>query len=151
MSEGSLAVHPTALGREFRKPICPKGHDKRLTGIGPRHFCLKCRNAAIRKRERARRRAAGVLPPNCAYLPSMRYWRIEADITQRDLAARAGLSRETVIALETGRKPAKLTTRQRIAAVLGIQPGLLVMRPPGKPKKLRAGYGPAKPEEKRIA
>lgn len=138
MNEG---LHPTAVGKEFRRPICPRGHDKRVTGIGPHHFCRVCRNAAVRKRQTRERREAGVLPVNAAPVPSLRYWRIEADLTQLVLAEAAGLTKYTIICLEAGR-PSSLAIRQRIAAVLGVQPGVLVMRPPGEPKKKRAGYGP---------
>lgn len=136
-------VHPSAIGKVFLKPICPKGHDKRVTGVGPQGFCRVCRNAAVRERQRAERREAGVLPVNATPVPALRYWRIEADLTQLALAEAAGLTKYTIICLEAGR-PSSLLTRQRIAAVLGVKPGVLVMRPPGEPRKKRAGYGPRK-------
>ncbi len=140
----SEAVHPSAVGRTFLRPICPKGHDKRVTGVGPQSFCRLCRNTAKRKTERRQRREAGVVPVNAAALPSLRYWRIETDVTQRKLAEAAGLTKETIIALESRGRAATLTTRQKIAAALGVMPGVLAMRPPGEPRKKRAGYGPRK-------
>lgn len=140
----STEIHPSAVGKVFRWPICPKFHDKRITGVGPQGFCRLCRNAAVRKRQRQERREAGVLPVNAAPVPALRYWRIEADMTQLQLAKASGLTKYTIIGLEAGR-PSSLATRQRIAAALGVKPGELVMRPPGEPRKKRAGYGPRKP------
>ncbi len=137
-------VHPSVVGHTFRRPICPRGHDKRIHGVGPGGFCRLCRNKAVRDRERKERREAGILPLNAAPLPALRYWRIEADFTQRQLADASGLAKNTIIDLEVHGRPALLKTRQRIAAVLGVQPGVLVLRPPGDPRKLRAGYGPRK-------
>lgn len=140
----SDTVHPSAVGIEFRRPICPKGHDKRITGVGPHRFCRICRNAAVRARDRKARREAGVDPVNPARVPALRYWRLERDVTQRQLADRAGVTKETIIALEFRGRPAHIWTRRALASALGVTPGDLVLCPPGEPKKKRAGYGPRK-------
>lgn len=43
--------HPSTIGRTFRNPICPHGHDKRITGVYGRS-CAPCHNEiAQRSRE----------------------------------------------------------------------------------------------------
>ncbi len=50
-----VAVHPSAKGRTFRKPICPKGHDKRVVGVIRNYCCAGCDAEYQRNRRRSRR------------------------------------------------------------------------------------------------
>lgn len=44
-------THPSAVGKVFRKPICPRGHDKRIVGVDTGR-CLKCRSEDVKARNR---------------------------------------------------------------------------------------------------
>ena len=46
-------------------------------------------------------------------------------LSQRDLAAKAGVAHSTVVHLEAG-KPARFVTRRKLARALGVTPGDLV-------------------------
>lgn len=121
----------------FKKPICPMGHDKRIVGVCCDNYCRACRNERQNEKKRWRLRARGIPARNYAYLPALRYWRIEAELTQMELARLAGLSRGAIQEIENQRERSTLTTRQRIAAVLAVKPGVLVMQPPAEPKRRR--------------
>ena len=58
----------------------------------------------------------------------IREWRQARFLSQRQLADRAGVSRETIINVEAG-KPLRVTTLQRLAAALGLSPEDLFQRP----------------------
>lgn len=57
-------------------------------------------------------------------------------ITQRELAARTGLTPETISRLERGTNPPLITTVRRLAEALGVEPQELIAEPdndePGK-------------------
>jgi transcriptional regulator with XRE-family HTH domain len=63
-------------------------------------------------------------------VPNLRELRRWAFLSQRDLAARAGLTQATVARLEAGKHRARPTTIRRLAAALGVEPHALVGRPP---------------------
>jgi transcriptional regulator with XRE-family HTH domain len=48
--------------------------------------------------------------------------REHAALSQMDLAERSGVSRATIAGLETGERPARPSTRRKIADALGIEP-----------------------------
>jgi transcriptional regulator with XRE-family HTH domain len=52
----------------------------------------------------------------------LRYWRLRAGLTQRELAARSGVTPETVCRLEQGARPGTLRTWHRLSRVLGVDP-----------------------------
>jgi transcriptional regulator with XRE-family HTH domain len=62
-------------------------------------------------------------------VPRLRDLRRWAFLSQRELAARAGLTQATVARLETGKHRARPTTIRRLAAVLGVEPKDLVRQP----------------------
>jgi transcriptional regulator with XRE-family HTH domain len=60
--------------------------------------------------------------------PGLQRCRIDAALSQRDLAARAGVSPVTVFRLENGQE-ARLSTIRKLAEALGVAPREL-MQPP---------------------
>ena len=68
-------------------------------------------------------RAASVM------LPSLVYWRAQRDLTQRQLAARLGMHRNTVWAIEAGH-PAFMRTARLLASALHVQVADLMGQPP---------------------
>jgi predicted transcriptional regulator len=59
-------------------------------------------------------------------VPRLREARDHAFLSQRELAARSGLTQATVARLETGKHKARLSTIRRLAKALGVAPGDLV-------------------------
>ena len=53
-------------------------------------------------------------------LPGLRRARMRALLTQRELAARAGLTQATVQRIESGATRARISTVRRLAAALGV-------------------------------
>ena len=53
-------------------------------------------------------------------LPGRRRARMRALLTQRELAARAGLTQATVQRIESGATRARISTVRRLAAALGV-------------------------------
>lgn len=66
-----------------------------------------------------------------AQTPSLRYWRAQRVLSQRELADRAGVTRKVVVHLENGRQTNKLGTVRRLAEALGVRHGDLIDAPPG--------------------
>ena len=64
--------------------------------------------------------------------PSLRYWRTQLAVPQRELAEMAKVSINTVQRLETG-GTARLTTVRRLAIALEVRPAELMREPPGSP------------------
>jgi len=58
-------------------------------------------------------------------LPDLSFWSVVAGLTQAELARRAGVARQTVVALEGQRRPASLETIRRLAAALLVAPSML--------------------------
>ena len=52
----------------------------------------------------------------------LRELRDRAALSQEDLAKKAGVSRGTIADLETGKRPARPSTRRKLAEALGVQP-----------------------------
>jgi transcriptional regulator with XRE-family HTH domain len=71
------------------------------------------------------------VPPGGLTVPGLRAARLRAVLTQAQLAARAGVSVFTVSRLERGERPATIPTVQRLAAALGVEPGVLTRPPDG--------------------
>ena len=79
-------------------------------------------------------------------LPGLRVTRERKLLTQEGLARAAGLHRSTVCELEVGRRNAHFDTLRQLAAVLGVEPQVLLAPPtvmrrrgkrsPGRPRKL---------------
>lgn len=55
-------------------------------------------------------------------MPTLRELRPAGALSQRDLAARAGVAPKTVVDLELGRQEPRLRTIRRLAAALGVEP-----------------------------
>jgi transcriptional regulator with XRE-family HTH domain len=62
----------------------------------------------------------------------LRAWRDRLALSQRELAERAGMSPTTIARIELG-GPVRPTTRQKLAAALGITPAELLDGPPARP------------------
>lgn len=52
----------------------------------------------------------------------LRQWRESRLLTQAELAAKAGVSRDTVVKIETGKQAARFATVRKLAAALGVEP-----------------------------
>jgi len=52
----------------------------------------------------------------------LREWRDHAALSQEDLARRARVSRATIADLEAGKRPARPSTRRKLAEALGVAP-----------------------------
>lgn len=63
----------------------------------------------------------------------LREVREEYLLTQSDLAAKAGVTRSTIIDLEKGRTEAQYRTVRKLAKVLGVEPRDLLGADPGAP------------------
>jgi DNA-binding XRE family transcriptional regulator len=60
------------------------------------------------------------------YLGNLRKLRRHCLLSQNDLSALSGVSRQTIIHLEGMRRPARLDTMRRLARTLRVQPGDLL-------------------------
>ena len=60
---------------------------------------------------------------------NIRAWRQYRALTQQELAARAGVARRTVVALEAGPQRARPATVRALAAALGVGPEQLRSEP----------------------
>jgi transcriptional regulator with XRE-family HTH domain len=58
--------------------------------------------------------------------PRLRKLRDQAALSQTDLAERSGVSRATIADLEAGKRPARPSTRRKLAKALGVGPEELV-------------------------
>lgn len=58
--------HPSAVGRRFREPVCPRGHDKRIVGVRKNNFCLECHRASNRRYWREVRPRHYFVKPFCS-------------------------------------------------------------------------------------
>lgn len=61
---------------------------------------------------------------------SVRYWRLNAGLTADEVAVRARVSRPSVTRLERGEGQASGSVLLRVAAVLGIAPGMISLDGP---------------------
>jgi transcriptional regulator with XRE-family HTH domain len=59
-------------------------------------------------------------------LPGLRAARLRRLLTQRELAATAGLTQATVQRIETGQQRARISTVRRLAEALGVDPRELI-------------------------
>ena len=62
-------------------------------------------------------------------LPMLRTARLQAGLSQRDLAARAGLTQRTIVKLEAG-TPARPSTARKLAQALGLNIAALAGQAP---------------------
>jgi len=72
---------------------------------------------------------AGRLRPYLSTLPALRYWRAQRLLTRPALRAGAGLSCQSLYALEHGGR-ARMSTVLRLAEALGVPHGDLIREPP---------------------
>lgn len=56
----------------------------------------------------------------------LRDLRLRAFLTQRELAAKAGMSHATIVRLELGQHQAAISTVRKLAAALGVEPSELL-------------------------
>jgi transcriptional regulator with XRE-family HTH domain len=68
----------------------------------------------------------GVVGRPARRLPGLRRLREQAALSQAELAQKAGLSRATVVSLESGRAGAQYATVRKIAQVLSVEPAELM-------------------------
>lgn len=130
--------HPSVRGRTFRKGFfCKNGHDKRVCGVSASLFCLACAASNAKVVRDRKRKEQGRTARNSSNLPGLRYWRTHRGITQYELADMLGSNQWTIHCLEKGTERASMKRRQRLAEVLGVRPGDLMIKPPGKPVELR--------------
>jgi len=54
--------------------------------------------------------------------PRLRELRDRAALSQEDLAERSNVSRATIADLEAGKRPARPSTRRKLAEALGVEP-----------------------------
>ena len=59
-------------------------------------------------------------------LPNLRRWRLQRFLTQRELAAKAGVTQATVHRIESGAARARISTIRKLAEALGIAPQELI-------------------------
>ena len=62
------------------------------------------------------------------YLPYLKQYRLEAALSQRDLAEKAGISRVRLVDLEREVNPAqaRVSTMRKLAMALGLEPRILM-------------------------
>ena len=58
--------------------------------------------------------------------PLLRSLRERAALSQEDLAEKSGVSRATIADLEAGKRPARPSTRRKLADALGVEPKALM-------------------------
>jgi DNA-binding XRE family transcriptional regulator len=58
-------------------------------------------------------------------IPQLRRVRLDQALTQRDLAAQAGVTQTTIVKAEQG-APVRLSTQRKLARALGVHPRELV-------------------------
>jgi transcriptional regulator with XRE-family HTH domain len=68
-------------------------------------------------------------------LPGLRRARLDRLLTQRELAAKAGLTQATVQRIETGATKARISTVRKLAAALGVEPRQLIASQDDEPKE----------------
>ena len=64
-------------------------------------------------------------------LPNLRSWRLRRFLTQRELAAKAGVTKATVHRIESGAARARISTVRKLADALSVAPQQLIS--PSKP------------------
>lgn len=120
----------------FQKPICPRGHEKRVVGVDPQYACLACKKERAADcqywRDYRRRRACreamlpdGMLVSKGTALPKLREIRLRAGLTQKEMAARIGCSAGFVCRLEAGtQKAGRVMLRNILDAITETGEGL---------------------------
>ncbi len=58
--------------------------------------------------------------------PRLRELRERAALSQEDLARKSGVSRATIADLEADKRPARPSTRRKLAEALGVEPAVLM-------------------------
>lgn len=125
------AATPSMRRVDFYKPICPRGHDKRITGVDSHYGCLACRacrkeqkDAAYWRNYRRSRKCKeaglpeGMVVARGTALPKLREIRLRAGLTQKEMAARIGCSAGFVCRLEAGRqKVGRVVLRNILGAI----------------------------------
>ena len=66
-------------------------------------------------------------------LPKLRHLRQRRALSQAELAERSGLSRHTIVAIETGRTGAQYSTIRKLAEALDVEPADLMEPEPHRP------------------
>ncbi len=108
----------------FRKPICPKGHDKTLVGVladkSPKHGykCYPCHLEAKRRHNKKVREARTTRPPNQVIGPQLETLREFFGWTKKRMAQELGVRYVTYCDWTTGNNPrthkAMFSTVERI-------------------------------------
>jgi transcriptional regulator with XRE-family HTH domain len=63
---------------------------------------------------------------NLLKTPRLRELRERAALSQEDLAKKAGVARATIADLEANKRPARPSTRRKLAEALGVEPAELM-------------------------
>jgi len=63
---------------------------------------------------------------NLLKTPRLRVLRERAALSQEDLAKKAGVARATIADLEANKRPARPSTRRKLAEALGVEPAELM-------------------------
>jgi transcriptional regulator with XRE-family HTH domain len=63
---------------------------------------------------------------NLLKTPRLRELRERAALSQEDLAKKAGVARATIADLEANKRPARPSTRRKLAEALGVEPAVLM-------------------------
>lgn len=58
-------------------------------------------------------------------MPTLREVRLSQFLTQQKLAERAGVSKTTIVSIELGSAPPRISTSLKLAEALGVEPGAI--------------------------
>lgn len=58
-------------------------------------------------------------------VPTLREVRLSRFLTQQKLAERAGVSKTTIVSIEMGAAPPRISTSLKLAQALGVEPGVI--------------------------
>jgi DNA-binding XRE family transcriptional regulator len=104
--------------RTLKKPICPKGHDKRETGVYAHGHCVECRKQRRREAWARERRGHPRSNLEARYIPKLREYRIEMGLTQSEFASLIGVTASAVSLYELGKRRAQPYVLRKILAVI---------------------------------
>lgn len=119
-------THPSVEGRNFVKPLCLAGHDKRVVGVTSRGRCLQCNRISERERKRRDRRSKAEFRGDAEPIPNLKAVRIMLGLSQQRAASMIGIRPGYLYKLEKGQRRPASPVRDRIIAAYA--PGLAERR-----------------------